>query len=76
MLHAQADLKATLSASVFAGETRKAIDKARLSGRQVDLDRAAALMNSPAFDGLPGHEQTHIATLYSVAYLAVTGGLR
>ena len=59
----------------FIDEARQAIERARLSRKESDLDRAAKRLNSRAMDGLPEHVQTHLATLYCEAALACYGGM-
>lgn len=74
MIHAQADLRATLAASLFLEGCLAAIEKARLSRKETDLDRAAKLLNSQQHDALPDSEQRHLALLYSEAAFACYGG--
>lgn len=46
---------------------------ARKSKRQVDLQKAAALLDSDRYEGLPDGAKVDLAAAYSAAFLAVTG---
>jgi hypothetical protein len=74
MIHAQADLRATLAASLFLEGAKVAIERARTSRKESDLDRAAKFLNSEQHDALPDSEQRHLALLYAEAAFACYGG--
>lgn len=75
MIHAQADLRTALAASLFIESCKAAIEQARTSRKEADLDRAAKMLDSEVAYALPASEQRHLAILYSEAFLACTGGL-
>lgn len=75
MIHAQADLKQALSASVFVTECEAAIARAMNSRRERDLKIAADMINSRQHDALPDEVQIILAKQYAVAAVACYGGL-
>jgi hypothetical protein len=72
MLHAQADLRATLEASVFFTETQKQLRDATTA---VDLEAAAKRLDSPDFDRLPAGAREDLGAQYAHRLLVITGAL-
>lgn len=54
----------------FYADTEAKIEAAQLDG---DLTECAALLDGYEFQELPQHRQVYLCTLYSEAYLRITG---
>ena len=52
---------------------QQACRKARDSRKKMDLERAAALLDSDRYDALPSEAQIDLAAAYGAAMIAVTG---
>lgn len=61
--------------AAFLTAVQQACRKARESRNRVDLQKAAALLDSNRFDGLPQEAQIDITAAYGAAMIAVTGSL-
>ena len=48
---------------------------ARESKNKIDLQKAAALIDSDRYAGLPDGAKVDLAAAYSAAFMAVTGGM-
>jgi hypothetical protein len=72
MLHAQADLRATLEASVFFTETQKLLREAKTAA---ELETAARALDSRQFDSLPYEAREDLGALYAHRLYHITGAL-
>lgn len=61
--------------AAFLTEVQQACRAAKKSRRSIDLQKAAALMDSHRFGYLPEHAQEDLTFAYAEAAQAVTGGL-
>lgn len=59
----------------YLTDVQTACRTARESKRQVDLQKAAALLDSDRYEGLPDGAKVDLAAAYSAAFMAVTGVL-
>lgn len=72
MIHALADLKATLKASVFFNDAQKMVRNANSFDA---LTAAAHLLDSAEFDALPLEAQNDLNAQYEDKVRKITGGL-
>lgn len=54
---------------------QRACRTARESKNKIDLQKAAALIDSDRYAGLPDGAKVDLAAAYSAAFMAVTGGM-
>lgn len=72
MITAQADLSATLKASLFYDETQR---KLREATTERDLEACAKAMDGADFDALPLGAREDLAVLYARQLFLITGAL-
>ena len=72
MITAQADLTATLKASVFYDETQRKLREATTAR---DLEACAKALDGADFDALPPGAREDLAVLYAHRLFMITGAL-
>lgn len=72
MIHALADLKATLKASVFFNDAQKML---RNANSFEALNAAAHLLDCPDFEALPREAQDDLDAQFRAKVNSITGGL-
>ena len=71
MIHAQADLKATLKASVFFNDAQKMVRNANSFNA---LNAAAHLLDCPEFEALPKEARDDLDAQFRAKVISVTCG--
>ena len=71
MIHALADLKATLKASVFFSDAQRALRNANSFDA---LNAAAHLLDCPEFEALPKEAQDDLDAQFRAKINSITGG--
>ena len=61
--------------AAFFTDVLRACKTARETRKNVDLQKAAALLDSPRFDNLPPDAQIDLTAAYGAAMVACTGAL-